>query len=156
MIRWAPAFCCRPLRQTVEALKGPFLIALAATIFRFLLRHLVAFVLICAVLLFGKWAWAEWQAHQSSQAELAQLTAANERIARDLNTLTTASQGRMATFASASLDALTSRIDAVDQETRRKQLERQKASAIGGTSARMPRPSTMLPDQKRTVSVSSR
>ncbi len=107
------------------------MIALVATIVRFLLRHLMAFVLICGVLLFGKWAWAEWQSHQSSQAELAQLTAADERIARELNTLTTASQGRMATFASASQDALTARIDAIDQETRHKQLERQKASAIG-------------------------
>lgn len=105
--------------------------ALVATIVRFLLHHLMAFVLICAVLLVGKWVWAEWQAHQSSQAEWAQLMAADKRIARDLNTLTTASQGRMATFASASLDALTARIDAVDQETRLKQLERQKISSIG-------------------------
>ncbi|MBU0826325.1 MAG: hypothetical protein KKE41_00310, partial [Gammaproteobacteria bacterium] len=107
------------------------MIALVATIVRFLLRHLMAFVLICAVLLFGKWAWAEWQAHQSTQAELAQLTAVDKHIARELNTLTSESQDRVAKFASASLDALTARINAIDQETRSKQLDRQKASAIG-------------------------
>ncbi|MBU1352766.1 MAG: hypothetical protein KKB95_12875 [Gammaproteobacteria bacterium] len=107
------------------------MIALVATTVRFLLRHLMGFVLICAVLLFGKWAWAEWQAHQSTQAELAQLTAVDKHIARELNTLTSESQDRVAKFASASLDALTARINAIDQETRSKQLDRQKASAIG-------------------------
>lgn len=40
---------------------------------RFLLRHLLSFVLICAVLLLGRWGWAEWQAYQSSRAEIGQL-----------------------------------------------------------------------------------
>ncbi len=34
--------------------------------------------------------------------------------------------------------------------------QRQKANASGGTSARMARPSTILPDQNNAVSVSSR
>lgn len=107
------------------------MITLAATIFRFLLRHLLSFVLICAVLLLGRWGWAEWQDHQSSRAELAQLAAADQRIAGDVSTLASASQERVARLSAASLDALSARIDAVDQETRRKQLERQKASELG-------------------------
>lgn len=107
------------------------MIALAATVARFLLRHLLSFVLICAVLLLGRWAWAEWQAHQSSQAEIAQLAGADERIARDVGALAAASQERVARLSSASLSALGERIDEVDQETRRKQLERHKASELG-------------------------
>lgn len=107
------------------------MIALVATIVRFLLRHLMALAVICAVLLFGKWAWAEWQAHQSSQAELAQLRTAEERIDHELRALVSATQNRVARLSSASLDALTARIDAVDQETRGKQMERRQASAIG-------------------------
>lgn len=98
---------------------------------RFFLRHLLSFVLICAVLLLGRWAWAEWQSHRSSQAEIAQLAGADQRIARDAGALATASQERVARLSSASLSALGERIDAVDQETRRKQLERQKASELG-------------------------
>ena len=97
---------------------------------RFLLRHLLSFVLICAVLLLGRWGWAEWQAYQSSRAEIGQLAGADQRIARDASALAAASQERVASLSSASLRALSERIDAVDQETRRKQLEREGLNSI--------------------------
>ena len=87
-------------------MKGLLLITLVATLVRFLLRHLLAFVIICAVLLAGHWGWAQWQGYRASQAELAELAAADERIANDLARLATASQGRVAELGSASLDVL--------------------------------------------------
>ena len=112
-------------------MKGLLLITLVATLVRFLLRHLLAFVIICAVLLAGHWGWAQWQGYRASQAELAELAAADERIANDLARLATASQGRVAELGSASLDVLANRIHALDEQTRRKQLQRQQASALG-------------------------
>ena len=112
-------------------MKGLLLITLVATLVRFLLRHLLAFVIICAVLLAGHWGWAQWQGYRASQAELAELAAADERIANDLARLATASQGRVAELGSASLDVLANRIHALDEQTRHKQLQRQQASALG-------------------------
>ena len=117
----------RPLRPE----RPRFLTSLAAAIARFVLRHLLSFALICAMLLLGRWGWAEWQAHQASRAELAQLAAADQRIAHEVDALAAASRGRVAGLAAASLDALGARIEALDQETRRLQIERQRASALG-------------------------
>ena len=112
-------------------MKGLLLITLVATLVRFLLRHLLAFAVICAVLLAGHWGWAQWQGYRAAQAELSELAAADERLSHDLGRLAAASQGRVAGLTTASLNVLADRIEALDQETRHRQLERQQASALG-------------------------
>lgn len=104
--------------------------ALLATVLRWLLRHLLSLVLIVAVLLLGRAAWVEWQAWQSTRAELALLGRAEREIRDSLQALAGQIQARSAGLQSATLAALESRVAAVDSDIARKQLERQAFSGL--------------------------
>jgi hypothetical protein len=104
--------------------------ALLATVLRWLLRHLLSLVMIVAVLLLGRAAWGEWQAWQSTRAELALLSVAERDIRDSLQVLAGQIQARAAGLQTATLAALETRVAAVDSDIARKRLERQPFSGL--------------------------
>ena len=91
------------------------MIALATALGRFVLRHLLSFLLICCVLLLAQWGWAQWRTWQDLRTEAAQLTAAQAALSGHIDEQTTASRQRTASLASAPLAVLTERIHTLDE-----------------------------------------
>ncbi|MFN7153033.1 MAG: hypothetical protein ACK4OE_05025 [Acidovorax sp.] len=101
------------------------MIALATALGRFVLRHLLSFLLICCVLLLAQWGWAQWRTWQDLRTEAAQLTAAQAALSGHIDEQTTASRQRTASLASAPLAVLTERIHTLDERLRSKQQARE-------------------------------
>lgn len=100
------------------------MIALAAALGRYVLRHLLSFVLICCVLLLAQWGWAQWRAWQALEAEAAQLQAAESAISQHIEAEAAASRQRTAQIAPAPLALLTERLQTLDARLQEKQQAR--------------------------------
>ncbi|MFY3382896.1 hypothetical protein [Paracidovorax sp. MALMAid1276] len=108
------------------------MIALAAALGRYVLRHFLSFVLICAVLLLAQWGWAQWRAWQALQAEGAELQAAQATVSQHIATEAAASRQRTAQLAQAPLAVLTERLQALDTRLQTRQQER---ASLGGLAS---------------------
>ena len=92
---------------------------LLTTVFRFLLRHALQFVLFVVILLAGRYLLAEWRAFQSTSASLGILREAASAGDRHGATLAQATGDRLADLQYASQAAVDSRLLAVQEQWRR-------------------------------------
>ncbi|MFN4121186.1 hypothetical protein [Acidovorax sp.] len=111
------------------------MIALAAALGRYVLRHFLSFVLICCVLLLAQWGWAQWRAWQALQTEAAQLQAAQGAVSQHIDAEAAASRQRTAQLAQAPLAVLTERLQALDARLQSKQQERASLTGLGNLGA---------------------
>ncbi len=111
------------------------MIALAAALGRFVLRHFLSFVLICCVLLLAQWGWAQWRAWQALQTEAAQLESAQGALSDHVRTEAAASRQRTAALTQAPLAALTERLNTLDTRLQSKQHERTGLTSLGNLGA---------------------
>ena len=95
--------------------------ALAAAIVRWLLRHTVVLLIIIAVLLLGRAAWAQWTAFKAIRAEYPQLVQSDKGLSDHLELLITAATRRVLGLRVDSLQTLELRISDLTGQIARKQ-----------------------------------
>ncbi|MBK9571211.1 MAG: hypothetical protein IPO43_00190 [Rhodoferax sp.] len=95
--------------------------ALAAAIVRWLLRHTVVLLIIIAVLLLGRAAWAQWTAFKAIRAEYPQLVQSDKGLSDHLELLITAATRRVLGVRVDSLQTLELRISDLTGQIARKQ-----------------------------------
>lgn len=91
---------------------------LLTTVFRFLLRHALQFVLFVVILLAGRYLLAEWRAFQSTSASVHVLREAASAGDRHGATLAQATDARLAALQDASLATVDTRLDRVQEQLR--------------------------------------
>lgn len=111
---------------------------LFGTVLRWLLRHLLLFAMIIALLLLGRAGWGEWKAWYLMRAESAQLIDADQRIGGSLQILAQEVNLRIAGLQKATLATLEARITVADSEIARKRLERQPFTGLAPILAGQP------------------
>lgn len=105
--------------------------ALAGTLLRWLMRHLLTLLVIFAVLLLWRVGSADWHTLQSARAESAQLTDANLSLTARVAEFAQAVTARTADMQTASRQMLEQRITEVNQQITAKQLAQQHTSRFG-------------------------
>ena len=97
---------------------------LLTSVFHFLLRHALQFVLFIVILLAGRYLLAEWRSYQATSASVSILRAAAGSGELHGDTLAQAATKRVASLQNASLSAVDTRLDSVQAELGQLRAER--------------------------------
>lgn len=116
-----------PQRRTV--------ITLGAAFARFVLRHFLSFLLICAVLLLAQWGLAQWRNWQELLAEADRVADAHASLSDHIASQAEASRNHTAGLAQAPLAALSERLQVLDERLLSLKQARGELSGLGALGA---------------------